>query len=190
MLPAITVNPASAEADWWLPAEAVTLTESWSSEVRELKAGDEVVRTLTLSATGVLASQLPVVVPLETRGIAQTLIREQREEALQGTTVQAQATFDYRVRAQSPVPVFLDTVRVPWWNTQLQEADEAILPARRINVGLPERADLLAALATGSGNSWAERQWMRITRQLRSSLTLGRFTIICLLYTSPSPRDS
>lgn len=43
--------------------------------------------------------------------------------------------------------MFLDTVRIPWWDTELQLAREAIIPARRINVGLPDRANVLSKLA-------------------------------------------
>ena len=104
-------------------------------------------RTLTLTAHDVLASQLPVVVPFESRSITSTPLGERREQTLVGERVTSTATFTFRLVATSPVPVFLDTVRVRWWDTDTRTPEEAIVPARRINVGLPERADLLAELA-------------------------------------------
>ena len=140
-------DASSGDDDWWLPAASLDLTEIWSKDVRELRAGDEVTREITLSADGVTAGQLPEPDVLESRAITQTLINTKRKEQLLANTIRSSATFTYRVRAQSPIPVFLDTVRVPWWNTRSRESKEAIIPARRINIGLPERADLLAQLA-------------------------------------------
>ena len=148
----LAVAPALADSGWWLPAANVTLADSWSRDPRELSAGDEIVRTLTLTATDVLASQLPVVTPLESRSIASTPIGERREQVRAGDHVTSTATFEFRLHARSPVPVFLDTVRVGWWDTGTRSPDEAIVPARRIDVSLPERADLLAELALDGRN--------------------------------------
>ena len=144
----LLVKPSTSGLDeWWLPASSVNLSDEWSQDVKTLSAGDEVIRTITLTANNVLAKQLPDVVPLASRALTSTLIHSTREQELHDTHSVAKAVFKYRMIAQSPIPVFLDTVRVPWWNTETGSADEAIIPARRINVGLPDRKDLLADLA-------------------------------------------
>lgn len=147
-LTAETVTVAAAsEAGWWLPASAVELEESWSKDPRSVRAGDEFTRTITLTAQDVLANQLPVVKPLESRAITSVLIDQTREQRLVDGQVTSSASYTFRMQAQRPVPVFLDTVRVPWWDVISRSASESIIPARRINVGLPERADLLSQLA-------------------------------------------
>ncbi len=151
VLPAI--ESGSIHGEWWLPASSLELTESWSSDLKQLKAGSESIRTLSVIATGVTASQLPVITPLETRGLTQSLIDQKRSENMVAGTITSTASFQYRVKAQSPIPVFLDTVRVAWWNTRTNKAAEAIIPARRINIGLPERDDLLAELARDNSGS-------------------------------------
>lgn len=143
----LDIKPAIQGKDWWLPASSVLLEEQWSKDTRELSAGDELFRTITLSARDVLASHLPDVVPLQSRAISSTLVEQERTQILQADHIEATATFKFRLVAQSPIPVFLDTVRVPWFNTRDAQEREAIIPARRINVGLPDRADLLADLA-------------------------------------------
>ena len=147
------VKTAESASHWWLPATQVSLVDEWSKDPRELSAGDEIIRTITLSASNVLANHLPDVTPLESRAISSTLINQQRSQSISQGTPVSTATFTYRMVAQSPIPVFLDTVRVVWFNTNTQELKEAIIPARRINVGLPDRADLLADLAI-QGNLW------------------------------------
>lgn len=142
----LSVTPA-INNEWWLPAASVELSDSWSSPVIEISAGDEVIRTVSVTATGVLSQQIPDIVPLASRAISAVLISSQREQALINNTITSKAEFKFRMTAQSPIPVFLDTIRVPWWNTVDNEMSESIIPARRINVGLPERADVLANLA-------------------------------------------
>lgn len=144
---------------WWLPASSVQLTEEWSKDVRELTAGEEVTRIIKLTASNVTSGQLPQPTVLESRAINQTLVNTERYEALTLDGINSSATFTYRVNAQSPIPVFLDTVRVPWWNTTINENDEAIIPARRINIGLPERADLLASLAKNDKKKSIQEQF-------------------------------
>ena len=134
--------------DWWLPSTSVKLTDAWSKDVITLSAGDEIIRTITMTANNVLGSQLPDIAPYPTRALTSTLIRTTRNHELINNHTVATAIFEFRMVAQSPIPVFLDTVRVPWWNVATDSHEEAILPARRINVGLPDRADLLADLAT------------------------------------------
>lgn len=133
--------------EWWLPATSVQLTDTWSTDVKDLSAGDEIIRTITLTANNILSNQVPNIEPLPSRALTSTQIRSTREHSLNNSQTVATGVFEYRMVAQSPIPVFLDTVRVPWWNTQTNTHEEAILPARRINIGLPDRADLLADLA-------------------------------------------
>ena len=156
-LPSETINLAVQAAinpnEWWLPASSVKLDDSWSSPATELSAGDEITRTVTVTATGVLSQQIPDIQPLASRAISSVLINKQREQTLIDETITSKAEFTFRLTAQSPIPVFLDTIRVPWYNTIKNEMSEAIIPARRINVGLPERADVLANLAL-KRNPW------------------------------------
>ena len=92
---------------------------------------------------------------------AATLIDQSRNQELSNGSVKATATFTYRMVAQSPIPVFLDTVRVPWFHTLENTPREAIIPARRINVGLPDRADLLADIALK--DNWGARLKFKIS---------------------------
>jgi len=111
--PTLQVNSAPADRpDWWLPATSVTLSDAWSKEVISLSAGDEIIRTITLTASNVLGSQLPDIAPYPTRALTSTLIRTTRDHELVNDHTVATATFEYRMVAQSPIPVFLDTVRV------------------------------------------------------------------------------
>jgi hypothetical protein len=57
----ITVKPVPEDfpGDVWLPASALELTQSWSKPPESMEIGDSTTRTLTLTADGLLSSQLP-----------------------------------------------------------------------------------------------------------------------------------
>jgi len=155
---------------WWLPSAGVTLSEDWSEPPTTLRAGDELERIITIEAAAVLAGQIPTPVVPESRAIQQTLIDTKRVENLTGNSITSKAVFTYRVKAQSPIPVFLDTVRIPWWDTVANEAREAIIPARRINVGLPDRADLLSKAALQETGVNRFKLWLQSADWLRAGL--------------------
>lgn len=160
----LAVRPSAFPAgDWWLPAQSLSLTEEWSGDVTGLNAGDELVRTIRVSARGVRAVQIPDIAMPEARALAITPLGAHRSQAVSPEGITAQAEFRFRVRALSPIPVFPDTIRLPWFNTTTGEAREAIIPARRINIGIPDREALLQQAA--QGHSAAERlaQWLRLT---------------------------
>jgi len=161
---------ADTQSSWWLPSDGVTLSETWSKPPTTLRAGDELERTITVEAAAVLAGQIPTPVVPESRAIQQTLINTKREEKLTGNSVTSKGVFTYRVKAQSPIPVFLDTVRIPWWDSAANEAREAIIPARRINVGLPDRTDLLSNIALQEIGVNRVKHWLQTTNWLRAGL--------------------
>ncbi len=164
----LSVNAAPDDrGQWWLPAGGLQLSEEWSVPPTELRAGDELERTIKVSAAAVLAGQIPSPVVPESRAVQQTLINSTRNETLTDNSVISTASFTYRVKAQSPIPVFLDTVRIPWWNTTDNKPKEAIIPARRINVGLPDRADVLSRLAMQETGVNRFKHWLQSTNQLR-----------------------
>jgi len=174
--------------EWWLPATSVQLTDTWSTDVKDLSAGDEIIRTITLTANNILSNQVPNIEPLPSRALTSTQIRSTREHSLNNSQTVATGVFEYRMVAQSPIPVFLDTVRVPWWNTETNTHEEAILPARRINIGLPDRADLLADLAIN--NSGLSR-WLFSLRSFArwQPLLIALGTLLALAALLPLLRD-
>lgn len=179
----LIAKAAPDRGQWWLPADNVQLTEVWSQPPTELRAGDELERTIKVQASGVLAGQIPLPVVPESRAVQQTLISSTRNETLTGDSVISTADFTYKVKAQSPIPVFLDTIRVPWWSTTTDTPKEAIIPARRINVGLPDRADVLSKVAMQDTGINRLKHWLQSTSHLHLvSSVLAAISALLLIY--------
>jgi hypothetical protein len=168
----LNVKPSAfGQNNWWVAASALTIKDEWSGDPTKLSAGDEVDRIITVSATGILPEQIPDVVMDDTRGLTITPLGVDRQGKIVGEEAQASAAFRFRVRAMSPVPVFLDTVRMRWWNTAEDRAAEAIIPARRIDIGIPDRDSLV-------DNALSEQGWW--DRLLAAAAAYGRFAYVSL----------
>jgi len=132
-----------AGANWWIAASSLSMSDAWSGELKALSAGDEIERTITVSAEGVLPEQIPDIAMPETNGLSVVALAANRQVRTDAAGATATAAFQFRVRALSPIPVFLDTVRLRWWNTTTDTAEEAIIPARRVDIGVPDRTKLI-----------------------------------------------
>ena len=143
----ITVNsvPTSFPGEVWLPAQALTLEENWSIDPASLNIGDSTTRTLTLTARGLLGTQLPplssvqgaVNIPeLRFYPDQESIDQSELAEGLQGRRVQSEALV-----ARSGGTWTLPEVRVPWWNTETDRLEFATLPARTVAVTTIQTVD-------------------------------------------------
>lgn len=142
----LDVRPAAKSGVWWLPARNLSMTDTWSKDPTTLSAGDEVERVITVEAIGVRPEQLPDVAMDETRGLLVTPAGEERTSTIGETGTKARADFRFKIRALSPTAIFVDTIRLVWWDTLANAPRETIVPARRIEIGMPDRERLIEAV--------------------------------------------
>ncbi|MGB5442893.1 MAG: BatD family protein [Gammaproteobacteria bacterium] len=126
-------RPASA-GNTWLPAEQLTLQDSWTDTPPQFRAGEPVTRTITLQAKGLSGAQLPELQleqPALARLYPESPLNESRTD---GETVYgiSRQTFTY-------IPEVAGTLTIPaielgWWNTGTNQADSTRLPQWEINV--------------------------------------------------------
>ncbi len=172
----IKPRPATATSHDWLPAEAVTLSDSWTENPPRLKVGEPVSRTITIQAKGLSGSQIPeldLAAPANTRVYPEASEQENRTD---GQTI-------YGVRSQTLtyIPGAQGTLEIPpitldWWDTRHDRPATTTLPAWQLNVlpGAPGAAAATpspqAATAdqepdarqpdTAAGEDWqADRRW-------------------------------
>ena len=146
--------PASFPGEVWLPARALTLEEDWSINPEALDVGDSTTRTLTLTARGLQGSQLP---PLSSVQGAinipeirfypdqESIDQSELADGLEGRRIQSEALV-----ARSGGTWTLPEIRVPWWNTETDSLEFAILPAKTVAVTATQPAAQLNDSATAS----------------------------------------
>lgn len=131
----VSVKAAPAGADFWLPAQDVTLSAGWGDggSVPEFRVGQPVTRVVTLRAYGLLATQLPDL-QLDYPGV-----RSYPEAAEQETGGGPQGVVGVRNYRSAIIPqqagsYRLPEVRVKWWDVARGEWATAVLPEETIDV--------------------------------------------------------
>lgn len=124
----------SGYSDHWLPSEFVQLNEEWQPALDELKAGEPVTRTLTLTALGVLEEQLP-----DIKGSYPPDFKTYPDQATTASVVKDKTLIVQRVENIAVIPsreglFVLPEVVVPWFNVGSKQTQYARIPARSIKV--------------------------------------------------------
>ncbi len=135
--PDIELNVLPIPSDYnehWLPSDFVQLNEEWQPTLDELKAGEPVTRTLTLTALGVLEEQLPEVV-----GEYPPDFKTYPDQASTASVVKDKTLIVQRVENIAVIPsregqFVLPEVVVPWFNVGTKQIQYARLPARSVKV--------------------------------------------------------
>lgn len=142
----IQVKPPEVGAPFWLPAQDVTLQAQWVNDQSgspRFKVGEPITRRVTLTAYGLLATQLPEL-DLQYPGFrAYPEAAEQQSQATANGVVGVRH-FRTALIPQQVGEQTLPAVTVRWWDVTRAEWAEAQLPAQTITV-LP--ADKTAAAA-------------------------------------------
>ena len=129
-------RPAGAAGQDWLPAQKVSLEESWRPDNGAVHAGEPVTRHLRLTALGLSAAQLPDLsarMPLPD-GIKAypdqpKLTNEEQDGSVSGSREQ-----DIALIASRPGRYQLPAMRLSWWDTKENGPREAVLPARTLEI--------------------------------------------------------
>ena len=135
-------KPSSFTADTWLPAQSLTLQETWSTEPNELRVGESTTRTIQVLGEGLQGAQLPPILFTPIDGLKyypdQPQISEQEvADGLVGIRQDSAAVVAIR-----PGTYLIPEIRIPWWNTRTEQLEYAVLPERGITVAAAEITDL------------------------------------------------
>ncbi len=132
----VRARPVGATANYWLPAQSVTLTGQWHPDTTQAHVGDPITLDLDLQATGITAEQLPDLSALLTVPDDLKLYPDQAKfkNAAQGDTVVATRTQSIALIADQAGQFTVPAIHVQWWDTKADMAREVELPARTVSI--------------------------------------------------------
>ncbi|MCW5589391.1 MAG: protein BatD [Legionellales bacterium] len=127
-------QPAAFTGKTWLPAQQLSVEESWSSSPQHLKIGQPITRTITIKAIGLTAEQLP---SLPTAAFDHVnsypdLPQLQTQPSAQGVIGSRSEKWVY-VPTQAG-KINLPAITLPWWNTNTNQLEIAQIPAYTLTV--------------------------------------------------------
>jgi len=127
-------HPASYTAATWLPAEDLTLHDSWATQPPEFRVGEPVTRVIRIDAKGLAASHLPnVTMP----AIANMRIYPEeplRESRTDGAVVYGHSEQSFAFVPQQAGRVSLPEIRLSWWDVNAGKEQVAVLPSWNVEV--------------------------------------------------------
>ena len=128
--------PQTFTGKHWLPLRKLALQEQWSVDPSALSEGEPATRTLKLIARGLTSSQLPdsennLPDTLKQYPDQPVLNDIMNKHGITGTREDKIAVIPTRAGAYN-----LPAIKIPWWNTETDKQEYAILPERTI-VALP-----------------------------------------------------
>ena len=138
---AVKSRPATFPGQTWLPASDLTLTETWSSELDTVDVGDAITRNVVLTTKGLSSSLLPGIEYADQPGLRFYPDQPVREDSADRDGVVGTRSEGTAIVASRPGTYTLPEVQLPWWNTETDQLQTAILPARTITVVAPAGGD-------------------------------------------------
>ena len=135
--------PAEFKGQHWLPAQMLHVEQKWSNSPPRINVGEPITRTLQLLAKGASVSQLPELGSLESKMAQiryypdQPVLKEKKEI----DTIVAFREEKTALIPDQPGNYTLPAIEIPWWNTQDDRMEIAIVPETTITV-LPAAGSL------------------------------------------------
>jgi len=144
--------PSTQAGKPWLPAEDVRLTEAWQESPPIFKVGEAITRTLTISADGLMASQLPeitITMPAH--------IKHYSDQAVSDNQMTSTGFSGSRQQKIAIIPsqageFTLPEIKLDWWNIKKQRNETLRIAGRKINVLATDATTTAASGAASSDN--------------------------------------
>ena len=126
--------PAQYKGQHWLPASKVILSESWSPNPPKFTVGEPVTRSITLTAHGLTAAQLPELPAQTIDNFKLYPDQASLDDSSADNNVVGKRIDKVALIPTSPGQYTLPSMQIPWWNTSTQQQEYATLPAKTITV--------------------------------------------------------
>jgi hypothetical protein len=160
----------------WIPASKLTLTEEGAGQPLEVIAGEPVTRTITVSASGLTAIQLPEIKLLDSKGVKLYPDQPELENKRLSNGLSGQRQQKFALVPDSAGRYRLPEIVLNWWNTETDQLETARIPAREIIVAAPLQSEMPAIDNTESKSTGSS------TTSALSAETLNPFWIWCSLF--------
>lgn len=139
-------RPAGANGHDWLPAQHVTLEETWQPDNGSIRAGDPATLHLHLTADGLTAAQLPDLSQILKlpNGLRDYPDQPKLSNDTHGISIIGTRDQDIAIIANTAGRYKIPALQLFWWDTDKNLQQEIELPARTLDV-LPSTGGIAAS---------------------------------------------
>jgi BatD DUF11 like domain len=126
-------QPAGSAAPW-LPAQSVQLADQWNPSPLRPRVGEPITRTLTITAQGATAAQLPTLDAGSPEGVRIYPEPPSAEDLAGGGPPAAVKTLKLALVPTRAGTLTLPEIRLRWWDTVEERQRVAVIPERILQV--------------------------------------------------------
>ena len=127
-------RPSNIKQSDWLPAKSIRLSEEWSEEdLSQLNNGEPVTRTITITADGMMAENLPDLKMAEINGLKQYPDKAAIENKVTNQGISSVKQIKVALIPTRSGDFKLPAIKLPWWNTKTGKMEVARLPEKLIS---------------------------------------------------------
>ena len=127
-------RPATYTGKDWLPAEQLTMTDSWTSSPPEFHSGEPVTRTITLEARGLESTHLPDISLPDSSGMRLYPEKPVYANRTDGEWVIGSRQLSVAYVPSAIGPQTIPAIRLDWWDTTAGKQKTVELPSWTVNV--------------------------------------------------------
>ncbi|MGB0909038.1 MAG: BatD family protein [Nitrospirales bacterium] len=143
--------PSAMKDGVWLPAQELTLTETWSTDPGEVKIGEPITRTITIHAKGLTGEQLPELTLSEDVNLKIYPDQPTITTAFDGSWAVGTREQKLALVPTQPGTVTIPEIRIRWWNLNSRKSEEAVLPAQSLTILGPSTVPTVPAGSPDKG---------------------------------------
>lgn len=131
----VDVKPMPANStSQWLPSELVDVNQQWQGVEGEIKVGEPITRTITLTALNTTKEQLPEITSGEVDKVRVYPDKSERNHVVRDGRIIAQSNTSIAYVPQHAGTYTLPEITVNWFNTVIGREEQAVIPAKTITV--------------------------------------------------------
>ncbi|MEH6579360.1 MAG: BatD family protein [Amphritea sp.] len=118
---------------YWLPARALSIEEEWLKP-EPMTPGSDIIRIITVKATGLPASALPALMPLRNELATIKVSDVSLTQKATGLGLVSSRTERVVINAIERGEVTLPAIIIPWWNIKKDRTQKESLPAATLQI--------------------------------------------------------
>lgn len=193
----VKAAPASASKNKWFAANDFKVTEEWSKDINHLSLSEPVTWTLTLTAEGGLANQIPDISFNFPKEIKSYLDKPEVTNHVTQASVKGVKVVKVALIPTKAGEFVLPELAIEWWNLNTNQSDEIIIQKRTIKVEALEEvaigSPVISEKAITSLPDVVVDEPVEMTRQMMGFLSvaiLGAFVLLFSFYMKTKPRHT
>lgn len=132
--------PAASTAKDWLPSTAVTLTPKWEQSPQTAKVGEPLNLSLTLTANGLSASQLPEINLPTVDKLQIFKERSTTDDIKSGRGIIGSRKSEFTIIPKENGEINLPEIRLKWWNVNTNKEEQVTLQTQTLTVAISNLA--------------------------------------------------